>query len=65
MIIKTLYLARDTDTVCLFENKPVIETFPDGFAFIDTKSQWFSELKDANLKKDLNIGEIIKILIEK
>lgn len=57
--IKTLYLARDTESICLFENKPVRDVSENGFSFIDTKSKWFSKLTDPNIK--IEIGEIIEL----
>ncbi len=59
--IKTLYLARDTDSITLFENFPVREIYENGFAFIDTKSTWYSEMKDHSLKERIGIGEIIEL----
>ena len=64
--IKTLYLARDTDSITLFENPPVKETLENGFAFIDTKSRWYSELTDSKLKEHIKVGEVYELpLIKK
>ena len=59
--IKTLFLARDTTSITLFENEPVKEIYEDGFYFIDTKSRWFSEMEDNNLKNHIGVGEIIEL----
>lgn len=59
--IKTLYLARDTDSITLFENKPVQEVTENGFYFIDNKSNWYSEMIDERLKNHIGVGEIIEL----
>lgn len=59
--IKILYLARDTSSICLFENKPVREVYENGFSFIDTKSEWYSELTDLTLKNHIGVGEVIEL----
>lgn len=59
--LKILYLARDTETICLFENRPVREIFENGFAFVDTKSKWHSQLQDDELKNHIRIGDVLEI----
>ena len=62
--IKTLYLARDTTSTCLFENPPVREIYENGFAFTDNKSKWYSEL--TGLDNEIKIGEVFELpLIKK
>jgi len=64
--IKTLYLARDTDSITLFENVPVKEVTETGYYFVDNKSNWYSEMIDERLKNHIGVGEIIELpLIEK
>lgn len=59
--IKILFLARDTESICLFENKPVREIYENGFSFIDTKSGWYSEMTDLTLKNHIGVGDIIEL----
>jgi len=59
--IKTLYLARDTDSITLFENVPVKEVTETGYYFVDNKSNWYSEMIDERLKNHIGVGEIIEL----
>lgn len=66
MTLFNLYLARDTESICLFFNPPVKEIVEEGFYFVDTKTDEFLEIKKSHpqyeeLKNHIGVGEIVKL----
>lgn len=49
-----LYIARDTETICLFLDEPKKAGSKDFFVFVGKE---FLELKDETLKNHIGVGE--------
>lgn len=58
-----IYIARDTESICIFQNKPEKIGIKDGFFyFVDPKSKEHLEIKEPpdDLKNHIGVGEMFE-----